>query len=339
MSTPPTITCSICIANYNGIKLLPDCIQSLLDQQPPLALEIIIHDDASTDGSAKWIRAQYPGIKLIASNENVGFCVANNRMADVAQGRYILLLNNDAALLPDALSTLIQASEIGLPSAILTLPQYDWDSGELVDRGCLLDPFYNPVPNLDPERRNVAYAIGACMFMTRATWKELGGFPSWMKSMAEDMFLCCLARLSGRPVVALSNSGYRHRQGASFGGNRAGKSGLSSTYRRRMLSECNKTATLVICTPTPLVWPLLMVHLLLLCVEGSVMAAVKRDSLPWHTIYAEVMRHTYKELPSWIKRRRLVHESRKSALAYFTGFTLFPQKLRLLIRHGLPQLR
>jgi hypothetical protein len=51
------------------------------------------------------------------------------------------------------------ADALGKP-AILSLPQYDFETGKLVDRGCLLDPFFNPVPNLDPAREDVAMAIG-----------------------------------------------------------------------------------------------------------------------------------------------------------------------------------
>src|SRR6185312_14527399 len=109
---------------------------------------------------------------------------------------------------------------------ILTLPQYDWQSGALVDRGCLLDPFYNPVPNLDPAQTDVAYAIGACLWIPRQQWNELGGLPEWMGSIGEDIYLCCVARLRAIRVIALSCSGFRHRLGATFGGARIRGDGL-----------------------------------------------------------------------------------------------------------------
>ena len=61
--------------------------------------------------------------------------------------------------------------------AILTLPQFDATSGELIDRGCLLDPFFNPVPNLDPKRSDVAMVIGACLWIPKDLWDEMEGFP------------------------------------------------------------------------------------------------------------------------------------------------------------------
>ena len=331
--------CSVCIANYNGVGMLADCVDSVIAQQGDIRVEIIIHDDASTDDSVAWIRQHYPNVELLAGSENAGFCVANNRMVAHARGEYVLLLNNDAALFPDALASLMSAARDPEYGGILTLPQYDWTSGHLVDRGCLLDLFYNPVPNLDASRRDVAYVIGACMFLPRALWSELGGFPEWLGSLAEDMYLCCLARLRGVPVQATQGSGYRHRQGASFGGNRADASGLHTTYRRRSLSERNKTAVMVICTPAGWMWPLLFAHIVLLTVEGILLTLLKRDTQIWGKIYGPAIGHVLHHLKDLHTRRRDVQSSRQIGLrVYWRGFTWRPRKLDLLHRHGLPDL-
>ena len=132
---------------------------------------------------------------MLASAGNVGFCISNNRMVAHARGEFVLLLNNDAALFADALATLLEAARAHITQGILTLPQYDWETGELVDRGCLLDPFYNPVPNMGPARRDVAYVIGACLWIPRALWTRSMASPNGSDSIAEDMDLCCRARL------------------------------------------------------------------------------------------------------------------------------------------------
>lgn len=216
MSSQPAI--SICIANYNGLAVIDDCIRSVLGQQDAPEVEIIVHDDASTDGSGAYIRRTYPHVKYIGSPQNVGFCVANNRMVAQAGGEYILLLNNDAALLPDALATLYRSARTCGMHAILSLPQYDFESGALLDRGCRLDPFLNPVPNLDPSRKDVGMVLGACLWIPKALWEEMGGFPEWFGSVGEDLYLCCRARLAGYPVRVPARSGYLHRVGQSFGG-------------------------------------------------------------------------------------------------------------------------
>jgi len=338
MTSPATTPLvSVCIANYNGERLLPDCIDSVLAQG--IGVEILVHDDASSDGSLALLASRYPQARVIASTQNVGFCVANNRMADAASGDYLLLLNNDAALDAGALQALLsETGRIG-GDAILSLPQHDWETGALVDRGCLLDPFYNPVPNLDPDRADVAYVIGACLWIPRRLWNDLGGFPEWFGSLAEDMYLCCVARLRDVPVHCIDGSGYRHRQGASFGGNRA-DGGLRSTYRRRYLSERNRMAVLVACTPTWLAWPWLALHVSALLAEGLLLSLLKRAPRIWGQIYWAALRDTWAHRTTLLALRRAALAGRELALpAYLGAFTPFPRKLVLLSRHGLPGLR
>ena len=329
---------SVCIANYNGERLLPDCIDSVLAQGID-GVEILIHDDASTDASIALLIDRYPQVRVITSAENVGFCISNNRLADAASGDYLLLLNNDAALEAGALQALLAGSDRIGGDAILTLPQYDWETGALVDRGCLLDPFYNPVPNLDPGRADVAYVIGACLWIPRRLWNELGGFPEWFGSLAEDMFLCCAARLRGVPVRCVDASGYRHRQGASFGGNRV-DGGLRTTYRRRALSERNKTAVLLACTPGWTMWPLLAAHLGLLCAEGVIVSMWRRDGRLWREVYAPALACVFVRGGTLRPQRAALQAARAvPARAYFRAFAWMPRKLTLLRNLGVPDIR
>jgi GT2 family glycosyltransferase len=306
-------------------------------QQGDLEVEIIVHDDASTDGSLGHIRAHYPQVKLITSTENVGFCIANNRMAAMAKGKYLLLLNNDAALYPDALQALLaEAQSLGKP-AILTLPQFDATSGEMVDRGCLLDPFFNPVPNLDPKRSDVAMVIGACLWIPKDLWKEMEGFPEWFGSIAEDMYLCCRARLAGYAVRALNTSGYRHWQGMSFGGGKVAAGRLTTTFRRRALSERNKTFVMMIACPAPAAIVLVPLHLVLLLLEGAALSLLHLNGSYLQRIYLPVLSalllHS-KELRA--NRVSAQHSHSITSADFFFAFDRCPHKLRMLWRHGLP---
>ena len=340
LNRPAAPTCSVCIANYNGAEILADCIESVLEQRGEISVEIIVHDDASTDSSLTSLRHRYPTVDWLASDSNVGFCIANNRMVSAARGEFVLLLNNDAALHPDALQTLLATVRIQPSQGILTLPQYDWLTGELVDRGCLLDPFYNPVPNLEPCRHDVAYVIGACLFIQRSVWEELGGFPEWMESMAEDMYLCCLARLRGFSVGVTNSSGYRHRQGATFGGNRVDGGRLRTTYRRRFLSERNKTAVMIVCTPGAFAWVLLALHLMALVFEGAMLSLFYRDMRLWREIYAPTLAQVLTRWREWRIKRHIAQRARQIKLAsYLKTFTWLPRKLVLLRRHGMPSVR
>lgn len=329
---------SVCIANYNGEQLLRDCIDSVLEQNAGVDVEILVHDDASQDSSLELLALEYPQVRVIDSNSNMGFCIANNRMAEHASGEYLLLLNNDAALDANALRAFLsEAARIG-GDAILTLPQYDWETDTLVDRGCLLDPFYNPIPNLDPNRHDVAYVIGACLWIPRRLWHELGGFPEWFGSLAEDAYLCCAARLRGVPVYCLDDSRYRHRQGVSFGGNRI-DGGLRTTYRRRALSERNKTWVMLICTPGWVVWPLLVLHLTLLHAEGAVVSLLRRDARLWREVYRPILPNIIASRSVWGGLRQRLQESRRTTgRNWWKAFVWVPRKLSLLWRYGIPDL-
>lgn len=338
VNRPLAPVCSVCIANYNGVGLLADCVDSVLAQQADFSIEIIVHDDASTDDSLALLRERYPQVDVLASAENVGFCVSNNRMVAHARGEYILLLNNDAALDSGALAALLHESKSQEVQGILTLPQYDWETNALVDRGCLLDPFCNPIPNLEPARSDVAYVIGACLWCSREMWCALGGFPEWMESLAEDLYICGVARLRGKPVRALSKSGYRHHQGASFGGNRAGNSGLRISIKRRRLSERNKTRALVILTPGLVMWPLLATHLFALALEGLALCAVQRDTTLWREIYMPAIATPFREASTLRVERRTQQSRRQIPLGRWFATTHWSlRKISLALRHGVPK--
>lgn len=339
LSAPAHPRVSVCIANFDGEALLPACIDSVLAQSTGAAVEIFVHDDCSRDVSVRLLRERYPSVHVLASDENVGFCIGNNRMVARARGDFVLLLNNDAALAPDAIDRLLEMAELMGRPAILTLPQVDWETGALVDRGCLLDPFFNPIPNLAANRDEVAYVIGACLWCPRETWHALGGFPEWMGSIGEDLYLCNLARLRGIPVRALRESHYRHRQGASFGGNRA-DGGLRTSIRRRRLSERNKMSALIVLAPGPTMWPLLALHLLALAGEGLVLSLLRREAPLLREVYLPALATPFRECAVLLVRRRDAQETRTvSVRKWFSAVRWQLRKLAMLRSYGVPTVR
>lgn len=336
LSSSPIVT--VCVANYNGADVIESCLQSILAQRDAPEFEILVHDDCSSDDSLDRIRS-FPCARLIESEENRGFCVANNRMAIQARGEYLLLLNNDATLLPDALAQLFATAQRRSDDPVLSLPQYELGSGELLDRGMLLDPFYYPVPNLDVDRNEVAMVTGACLWISRRLWERIGGFPEWMESIAEDMFLCCYARSLGHPVLVPNASGYRHRVGASFGGGKVVDNRLRSTHRRRALSERNKTYVLFVFTPDPLGFLMLPLHLTLLALEGICLMLLYRRVSVWTGIYLPAILAPLRCFSRLRMTRKQVKLGRKiSGSQYLEHFVWAPRKVSLLLQHGLPSL-
>lgn len=103
---------SVIIVNYNTKELLKNCIYSILNCSVEIQYEIIIIDNASTDGSQKIITEEFPQIKFILNIENVGFGKANNQGAKIATGKYLFFLNPDCILLNNALLNFFEFMEI-----------------------------------------------------------------------------------------------------------------------------------------------------------------------------------------------------------------------------------
>ncbi len=89
---------SVLIVNYNGRHFFDACLQSIA-RCAPFEHEVIVVDNASSDGSAEYLRENYPDVQLIESATNSGFAKGNNLGAQHAKGKYLLLLNNDTTLL------------------------------------------------------------------------------------------------------------------------------------------------------------------------------------------------------------------------------------------------
>jgi hypothetical protein len=106
------------------------------------------------------------------------------------------------------------------------------------------------------------------------------------------------------------------------------------------LSERNKTFALLIFTPTPLAWLLLALHLALLSIEGAVLALVRRDYRIFREIYAGVFASLMRERGRLLKIRTALQKSRvATTVGFLSCFTMFPSKLAMLFRHGVPDIR
>ena len=102
---------SIIVVNWNTKSLLRDCLASVYGQSRDIDFEIIVVDNASTDGSKEMIRNDFPKVVLIENIKNRGFAAANNQGIDVAKGRYVLLLNSDTIVLGDCIANIVSFAD------------------------------------------------------------------------------------------------------------------------------------------------------------------------------------------------------------------------------------
>jgi len=131
---------SIIIVSYNTRAVLLDCLDSIYRWAPPRHGEIIVIDNASTDGSAEAVAQCFSNVLLVRNTENLGFAKANNQGLQKATGKYLLLLNPDTLFIEDAMTPLLafmeQHSEIGIAGC------------KILNRDSSLQPSYFPLPNL-----------------------------------------------------------------------------------------------------------------------------------------------------------------------------------------------
>ena len=127
-STDPVV--SVVIVSFNTRAVLRDCLVALTANLRDINSQIFVVDNASSDGSADMVETEFPQAYLIRSNTNLGFAAANNRAFRLTRGRYVILLNSDAFLAPDALRKAIEcmdhAPEVALGGARLIGRDGSW---------------------------------------------------------------------------------------------------------------------------------------------------------------------------------------------------------------------
>jgi hypothetical protein len=144
MSALDVLDASVVIVSFNTRDLLRECIRTLQREAGGVKHETIVVDNASRDGSADMVATEFPEVRLIRSEINLGFAAANNLAFEIARGRYIVLLNSDAFLRPGALPLSIEHMD--------TNPQVGLAGGRLVGRDGSWQPsarmFPSPLNNL-----------------------------------------------------------------------------------------------------------------------------------------------------------------------------------------------
>jgi len=198
---------SIIIVNWNTRQHLLECLGSIFASPPPGEFEVVVVDNASSDGSADAVAGLYPRVRLIRCRENMGFAWANNRAAAVAAGQYWLLLNPDTLVHPGAIDRLLQhmaerprVAGVGprlvnpdgsLQLSIWRLPTLfrEWWRLFHLDR---LYPLSEYPPSTLTSRlaRRVEVLHGACLLLRCEAVQRLGLFDEDYFVYSEEIDLC-----------------------------------------------------------------------------------------------------------------------------------------------------
>lgn len=205
---------SIIIVNWNTGELLMDSIESIYASQPDGNFDIWVVDNFSSDGSPAIIQENYPDVKFIENDENVGFAKANNQALRKSQGEYVLLLNPDTVVKTNAISELIHFldnnPDAGVAGARLinpdgtlqisafpfpTLFREFWRMFHLDSIVCLSN---YPMNNWNKDQaREVDTLLGACMLIRREALDQFDLFDEEYFIYSEEVDLCTRLKKAG----------------------------------------------------------------------------------------------------------------------------------------------
>ena len=134
MSDRPSIELSIVIVSWNTCDLLRKCLQSIQSTVPPISYEVVVADNDSHDGSPDMVEEEFPDARMIRTGGNLGFSAGNNLAIRTVTGSYILLLNPDAELMPNAARRMIEFADAH-PDAAFVGPKLLNSDGTLQKNG------------------------------------------------------------------------------------------------------------------------------------------------------------------------------------------------------------
>lgn len=214
----------VIVLNWNGRRWLEPCLHAL-DAQTFRDFEVVVVDNASSDGSVDVVRGRFPEYKIVQLPVNAGFAAGNNAGAKGATARYLAFLNNDTEPGPEWLAALVDAAErdpsVGLVSSHIVFmnPPGVVDSagdGYLRCGGGYKRGHGQPASG----KRGVEEVFGACgagFLIHRSLFELIGGFDEDFFMVYEDVDLSYRARLAGAKAVCAFDAVVRHAGSASIG--------------------------------------------------------------------------------------------------------------------------
>ena len=224
---------SIIIVNYNTLSVTSSCINSLFNATTRITFEVILVDNASTDGSKEFFKAD-SRIIYIYNEQNIGFGQANNKGLSIAKGRNIFFLNPDTLLLNNAvkiLSDYLDANiEIGAcggnlydeqmqcaHSYFMLLPSVRWELNWW-SKGLLEKILWgrNSQFNHSGLPRKVGYICGADLMVKHSVLRQVGGFSPAFFMYYEETDLSYRIKKAGYTIYSVPGARIQHLEGKSF---------------------------------------------------------------------------------------------------------------------------
>ena len=211
---------TVAIVSYNAREELAACLESLWASTRLDSFEVIVADNASTDGTVEMLVDRFPRVRILASPENLGFGRASNLCWHEAKSSLVLFLNSDTVVSDRALDRLVElarerpeAGAIGprllypdgevqmsfgaMPGIASEVLQKLWNAGYARGKG----PLRSAVRRRYTRERTVDWVSAACLLTRRDTLETVSGFDENFFLYSEDIDLCARIRATGARIL------------------------------------------------------------------------------------------------------------------------------------------
>ena len=241
---------AIVIVSHNTKADLERCLQSLQKYPPTLSHQIVVVDNASSDGSAAAIGSQWPRVRIIALDHNIGFAAATNKGIRETASELVLLLNSDT-MVPEGAIDRLAAALRDLPRAAAVGPRIvDGNGRPELSYGRMISPLAElrqkllvrfasaaRLETMTSETREVDWVTAACLLVRRREAEDAGLFDERYFMYCEDVDFCAAIRANGGKVYFTPQAEIVHLRGRSW---RANPGRTAERYRRSQLAFYRK---------------------------------------------------------------------------------------------------
>ncbi len=223
---------SIIILNWNGGKIIGECLDSI-KKQTFKDYEIIAVDNNSSDGSLAFLKTNYPRIKLIQNKKNLGYAGGNVIGAKKARGNYLLILNNDTVLDKNFLKELWRnrkkADILGVKNYYFDKKKTIWAIGSKVNKFTMKANLVGNklIDSKDVDKMKIEQAVGSAMLINKNVIRKVGFFDESFFAYYEETEWQTRAIKNGFKISWVPSAKLWHRVAYSTGG---GRSPLSAYY-------------------------------------------------------------------------------------------------------------
>jgi len=249
---------SVVIPSYNGRSLLATCLPAVFRaiSAAGVSAEVVVVDDASSDGTAEWCAKTWPAVRVARLSENGGFARAANAGAAARSGEWIAMLNNDAV--PDAgwiagASLDRRAADVAAVASKIVYARnrriVESAGDGYTVAGLAYQGLNGRTEDGAGESRRVFSACAAAAFYRRTAFEEAGGFDEKFESYYEDVDLAFRLNLLGWQVLYEPRSVSFHGAGKTYGANPARRIRNSARNSETVFFSCMPAALLVRCIP------------------------------------------------------------------------------------------